>query len=30
VPFTWTQVINGTVLVLAVSLSTFLRRSGRH
>jgi ribose/xylose/arabinose/galactoside ABC-type transport system permease subunit len=29
VPFTWTQVINGTVLVLAVSLSTFLRRTGR-
>ena len=27
VPFTWTQVINGVVLVLAVSLSTYLRRS---
>lgn len=29
VPFTWTQVINGSVLVLAVSLSTFLRRAGQ-
>lgn len=27
VPFTWTQVINGGVLVLTVSLSTYLRRS---
>lgn len=27
VPFTWTQVINGVVLVMAVSLSTYLRRS---
>ena len=26
VPFTWTQVINGAVLVATVSLSTFLRR----
>lgn len=31
VPYTWTQVINGAVLIVTVSLSTFLhRRQARH